>query len=408
MAFIPSSLRPQARQVLLPTVSWAGRLGQNIRLEANQMAIRFTMPMPAEEHVAFAYSPLLEAVLSLHVLAEPKHHPAQHRWVRLAARFPAGLKRQIDALGFVFRSYIPEFVFPGAGGGFPAFEAELGQLDSLPTELVALEFSRPLRGGTASRDPAALSDKRVREEITVAAAALTRPARQLALLLLDDPVRLLQRFQALLHDYWEHAFEAEWSRIEDSLADAVSAAGHDIAARGVRAALRGVSAELRVSQADDAVSLSLARPHDHQLRLSPGQRLVLVPSWYVWPHVRANCDPPWPFGLVYPAPAVREEGQVQIPPGELLRVLRALADDTRLRLLSLAAQQPRSTQELAPLLHISQATCSKHLRVLAEAGLLHGRRDGYYVLYSLDRTRLAQLQPSITGFLTGDGGVRGQ
>ena len=371
------------------------------------MPIRFTLPVPAEEHVAFAYSPLLEAVLSLHVLAEPKHHPVQHRWVRQAARFPAGLKRQIDTLGFAFRSYLPEFVFPGPGGGFPAFEAELAQLDGLPAELVALEFSRPLRGGTAPRDPAALKDPSVRDEIAAAAAALPPPACQLARLVIDDPARLLERFRALLHDYWEHAFRAEWSRIEDSLADAVSAAGRDIAARGVGAALAGVSAELRISTADGAVSLSLARPHDHQLRLAPGQHLVLVPSRYVWPHVRANCDAPWPLGLVYPAPAVREEGQVQIPPSEMLRVLRALADDTRLRLLSVVAQRPRSTQELAPLLHISDATCSKHLRVLAEAGLLHGRRDGYYVLYSLDRTRLACLQPSITAFLAADGAATG-
>jgi DNA-binding transcriptional ArsR family regulator len=372
------------------------------------MEIRFTLPVPGEEHVAFAYSPLLEAVLSLHVLTEPKHHPVQHQWVRQAARFPAGLKRQIEALSFAFRSYIPEFAFPGPGGGFPAFEAELGQLDGLPAELVALEFSRPLRGGTASRDPGALSDQRVRAEITKAAEQLPRPARDLARLVLDDPALLLARFRALLHEYWEHAFRAEWSRIEDSLASAVSTAGRDIAARGVGAALQGVSAELRTTSADGAVTLSLARPHDHHVRLPHGQRLVLVPSRYVWPHVRANCDPPWPLGLVYPAPAVREEGQVQIPPGEMFRVLRALADDTRLRLLSAVAQRPRSTQELAPLLHVSGATCSKHLRVLAEAGLLRSRRDGYYVLYSLDRTRLISLQPSITGFLASNGDMTGE
>jgi DNA-binding transcriptional ArsR family regulator len=363
------------------------------------MTIRFALPLPAEEHVAFAYSPLLEAVLSLHVLAEPKHHPVQHRWVRRASKLPAGLKHEIEALGFAFRSYFPEFVFPDPTGGFATFETELGQLSGLPDELVAVEFSRPLRGGTAARDPAALGRRQVREQIARAAEALPGPARQVARLVLDDPAGLLGRFQHLLHDYWEHAFRAEWSRIEDSLAGAVSAAGRDIAAHGLRAALAGASAELRATSADGAVTLSLARSHDHEVRLGSGQHLVLVPSLYVWPHVRANCDPPWPLGLVYPAPAVRQEGRVRIPPGELLRVLRALADDTRLRLLRVVAQRPRSTQELAPLLHISEATCSKHLRVLADAGILHSRRDGYYVLYSLDHSRLTSLQPSITSFL---------
>lgn len=361
------------------------------------------LPRPPEEHLAFAYSPLLEAVLSLHVLAEPKHHPVQHRWVRRAAKLPAGLRREIEALGFVFRSYFPEFVFPGADGGFAAFETELQRLSSLPGELVALEFSRPLRGGTAARDPAALGRPEVKQEITRAAAELPRPQQQLALLLLDDPARLLSKFQHLLHGYWEHAFRAEWSRVEDSLADAVSAAGRDIAARGVRPALAGVSAELAATAAGGGVTLSLARSHGHEVRLEPGQHLVLVPSIYVWPHVRANCDPPWPLGLVYPAPVVREEGRVGIPPGELLRVLRALADDTRLRLLKVIAQRPRSTQELAPLLHISEATCSKHLRLLAEAGILQPKRDGYYVLYSLDHARLSSLLPSVSEFLARDG-----
>jgi DNA-binding transcriptional ArsR family regulator len=367
------------------------------------MTIRFALPLPAEEHVAFAYSPLLEAVLSLHVLAEPKHHPVQHRWVRRASKLPAGLKHEIEALGFAFRSYFPEFVFPDPTGGFATFETELGQLSGLPDELVAVEFSRPLRGGTAARDPAALGRRQVTEQITRAADELPEPEHRLARLVLDDPARLLAAFQQLLHHYWEHAFAAEWSRIEDSLADAVSAAGRDIAAHGLHAALAGVSAELRVTSAGGAVTLSLARPHDHEVRFSPGQHLVLVPSIYVWPHVRANCDPPWPLGLVYPAPAVREEGRVGIPPGQLLRVLRALADATRLRMLTVVAERPRSTQELAPLLHISEATCSKHLRLLADAGVLHSRRDGYYVLYSLDHARLTSVLPSITEFLAKEG-----
>ena len=44
--------------------------------------IRITLPAQPQEHVAFAVSPLLECVLSLHVLLGPKHHALQHGWVR--------------------------------------------------------------------------------------------------------------------------------------------------------------------------------------------------------------------------------------------------------------------------------------------------------------------------------------
>jgi hypothetical protein len=62
--------------------------------------------------------------------------------------------------------------------------------------------------------------------------------------------------------------------------------------------------------------------------------------------VHVNCDEPWPLAIVYAAPFVTRDARAAIPPAELTRVLKALADDTRLRALQLIAQQPRTTQEL--------------------------------------------------------------
>ena len=126
---------------------------------------------------------------------------------------------------------------------------------------------------------------------------------------------------------------------------------------------------------------------------------MLAPSVYVWPHVRVNCDPPWPLGLVFPASSIVRESRPRIPPAQLTGVLRALADDTRLRALRLIAERPRSTQELAPLVGVTEAALSKHLRTLAEAGLLERHRDGYYVLYRIVPDRVAALAPSLEAFL---------
>jgi hypothetical protein len=52
------------------------------RLNDSDVTIAFRLPASAAERVALSYSPTLEAVLSLHVLVEPKHHPLQHGWVR--------------------------------------------------------------------------------------------------------------------------------------------------------------------------------------------------------------------------------------------------------------------------------------------------------------------------------------
>jgi predicted ArsR family transcriptional regulator len=81
------------------------------------------------------------------------------------------------------------------------------------------------------------------------------------------------------------------------------------------------------------------------------------------------------------------------PPDTLVRGLRAAADPTRLRILRLVAERPRSTEELAPLVGLSESGLSKHLRALTDAGLLSTRRQGWYVLYALERGRLGRLGP---------------
>ncbi len=161
--------------------------------------------------------------------------------------------------------------------------------------------------------------------------------------------------------------------------------------------LTGLSPQLLIDPARHEIRRDL--PHEHTVEIGPAAKLVLVPSAFVWPHVRLNCDPPWPATIVYPAPFSLAEGKARLPSEEVLHVLRALADDTRLRALKLIATGDRSTQELAPLIGISEAGLSKHLGLLARAGLVERRRQGYYVLYTLSSERIASLSEAVLAFL---------
>lgn len=222
----------------------------------------------------------------------------------------------------------------------------------------------------------------------------------IAAMLLDDPRALLERFLSMLERYWREAFEEEWARLEPELAAGVSEAGHQIEQRGLYGMLRGLWPEVRSDPQTERFWLE--RPHDHEVAIGPDDTLVLAPSAYAWPHVRVNCDGPWPLGLVFPVSSIAREARPRIPPTQLVGTLRALADDTRLRALRLIAERPRSTQELAPLVGVSEAALSKHLRVLADAGLLERRREGYYVLYRLVPGQVAGLTPGLESFLRSD------
>ncbi len=68
---------------------------------------------------------------------------------------------------------------------------------------------------------------------------------------------------------------------------------------------------------------------------------------------------------------------------EMLTFFKALADKNRLKIVGLLAQKPYAVEELAATLHIGASTVSHHLSVLSKAGLVSGKVQGYYSMYSL-------------------------
>ena len=60
---------------------------------------------------------------------------------------------------------------------------------------------------------------------------------------------------------------------------------------------------------------------------------------------------------------------------------KALADPTRLRILSLTLSRELNVQELMEVLYMGQSRVSRHLRILTDGGLLACRRDGLWAFY---------------------------
>ena len=358
--------------------------------------IRISFPPNPVEDIAFSLSPALEAVLSLHVLAGPKHHALQHAWVRAMRGLEPALKRRIDAFAFLYRWHLPDLLLPSPLGPTGDFEDELDRISGLEPELLLAGFGRPLydHGG---RGAAAFDDPAVPEVVLERAHEYGPDSAALARELLDDPTAFARHFCDVLSDYWRVAFAAEWMRIEPVLSAAIADAGRALATVGVWPVLGRLPARCRADRDRDELVVDL--PHEHDVAVSAANPLLLVPSVFVWPHLRVNCDPPWPTSLVYAAPSLARDAEPRIPPSELLRILRAVADDTRLRVLKLIAERPRTTQELAPLVGLSNAGLSKCLRRLAEAGVITSRRQGYYVVYSLQEARIRSASSALGSFL---------
>ncbi|HZB94502.1 MAG TPA: metalloregulator ArsR/SmtB family transcription factor [Herpetosiphonaceae bacterium] len=79
----------------------------------------------------------------------------------------------------------------------------------------------------------------------------------------------------------------------------------------------------------------------------------------------------------------------------LLLYLKAIANETRLKLLGLIADQERSVGELAELLHLKEPTISHHLTVLGELDLVRMRAEGNTHFYRLNGAALQELNKNL-------------
>jgi DNA-binding transcriptional ArsR family regulator len=72
--------------------------------------------------------------------------------------------------------------------------------------------------------------------------------------------------------------------------------------------------------------------------------------------------------------------------------MEALGDPTRRRVFDLLRGGPRAVVDIAREVTVSRPAVSQHLRVLREAGLVSGEREGTRTLYRIDPRGLEPLR----------------
>ena len=69
---------------------------------------------------------------------------------------------------------------------------------------------------------------------------------------------------------------------------------------------------------------------------------------------------------------------------DLIKALKALFDGTRIRILKILLEKGCCVCEVMQALDISQSRASHNLRILQDAGFVKSRRDGAWIVYSVD------------------------
>ena len=178
---------------------------------------------------------------------------------------------------------------------------------------------------------------------------------------LSDGAVYRDKVAAGLAHLWEHYLKEEWPRVRGPVETAVSAFNSvDMPGDTV------VEQVMSITERD-------ALPGDWVPVLEKAREVVFVPSVHIGPFM---------ILLDFDGTTAYIAGRARIPQGasvrgvdfdrsELLIRLDALSDETRLRLLELAASRETiTTQDAIDLLDLSQSSASRHLTQLTATGLL--------------------------------------
>jgi DNA-binding transcriptional ArsR family regulator len=81
-----------------------------------------------------------------------------------------------------------------------------------------------------------------------------------------------------------------------------------------------------------------------------------------------------------------------------VQIFQALADPVRLRIVESMISEERAVSDIVERMDIHQSGVSRHLRILADAGLVQMRPDGQKRLYSLRKEGFVQLEAWMQGY----------
>jgi ArsR family transcriptional regulator, arsenate/arsenite/antimonite-responsive transcriptional repressor len=89
------------------------------------------------------------------------------------------------------------------------------------------------------------------------------------------------------------------------------------------------------------------------------------------------------------AAATGEEGGTMLDLDEAARLSRALADETRLKILDMLSCGELCACIILEAFAISQPTLSYHMWILTDSGLVNARKEGSWIRYTLEAKRIA-------------------
>lgn len=178
-----------------------------------------------------------------------------------------------------------------------------------------------------------------------------------------------ERAHELVIDAFERFADEVWPAIEDE---------------AVHALERDAEAKRRLLQDEPTLSAIEAATNGYRLPTDPDlRRVVMVPSYLFRPWLLTLEPVDGEQVLIYPVADENIELDPDRPSPQLLRMVKALSDEGRLRLVRRLTAEDLSLSEAAETMGVSKPTAHHHLALLRQAGLISVIPRGREMSYSL-------------------------
>lgn len=302
--------------------------------------------------VEFIYSPLFEMLCSLHVLVNPEHHLERIKWAQeMKAKIDSGFYEEILELSKLTDNWCVIMDLCNiyeACDDFNIMEA-LSFLEDIAVE----NFNGVLRKYDNLKD-----------------------------VKLDESLKI--KIVTCMKEYYLFYFHKELRFIEPLLVRSLNRNYDTCISMGLLEYINELHSRIEIT---DSAFLF----HKFKLYTIPYEsldKLIVRVSSFISPHLLMD----YGDGMVQFTITVHLDKRAEDVPVDLLRLMKALSDETRLKIVRQLRKAKSSTQSLAIELNITEAGISKHLKILFDAELLYKERIGNYIYYYLN-TRVIDYIP---------------
>jgi ArsR family transcriptional regulator len=363
------------------------------------MPLPATIEQPIREAHRIALEPVRNAIASMMLLAKGQEMPGAGTWVTQTREKLSAeelFRNKLVIIGF-FHAILPETDY----ASFSDYLDDLGKSDPVVLRDRMLDTYAGICIGCDEEIKAAGVDwdKVLSSPETYVSFLIERFGEKMVEIDLEtkayeyviDPPAMQKLIVDYLRWFWNAHLLQEWTRAEPLLRESVKA--------------------FQKTNFDKMNRLEMARYITGQdldeeswgKILAKAERIVFIPNPHIGPYV-TRIHFKNALGVIFGA-RLPEDASIRIPEldrAEIVARMSALADDTRLRILQMIAENGEMrSQDIIEAVGLSQPSVSRYLTQLTVTGYLQERRVNGAKAYALNRDRIEKTLNATRKFLLG-------